>query len=188
MQANNGKLIDGAIARGIKFGIVLKYNLQGFPCGVSANNSTDAVVDAKYSSFGATFADLDSTLGDNYVQAVNDGHNHISPDKKVDASTCRYPEQTWFVRDFVHMRTAADYDALVNYILFSEKQVTVYDNEKYPQFLRIDEKTEKITPLTAGQDTASVIVQLFGENSWVNVLIDFFTVFAAYLRQSYPVS
>lgn len=188
VQVNNGALIDGAIERGINFGNILKYNLQGFPCGNSVDNSTDAVIDAKYASFGATIAGLESDLGDNYVQSVNCGHNHISPDNKIDASTCRYPEQTWFVRDFVHMRDSADYDALINYIFFSEEHVTVFDNEKYPQFLVLDEKTNTMSPLTAGGDTGADAGQLFGENSWINVLINFFTTLFAFLRQTYPAS
>ena len=188
VQVKNGMLIDGVIERGIKFGIISKYNLQGFPCGNSVNNSTDAVVDAKYSSFGATIADLDKTLGTNYKQAVNCGHNHISVDKKIDASTCRYPEQTWFVRDFVHMRDSDDYDALINCIFFSEKQLTVFDNPKYPQFLILDEKTNTISPLTADNDAGTDSGQIFGENSWLNVLVSFFTELFIYLRQTYPVS
>ncbi len=184
VQAKNEELVDGLIERGINFGIVLKYNLQGFPCGNSVNNSADTVIDAKYSSFGATIADLDHTLGKDYVQAVSCGHNHISPDNKIDASSCRYPEQTWFVRDFVHMRGSYDYDELVRYILFSEKHATVFDNEKYPQFLILDEKTEKISPLTAesGNDDLS---RFFDENSWIFILLKFFNATFTYLQQSF---
>lgn len=183
VQVNNGALIDGLIERGINFGIVLKYNLQTFPCGNSVNNSTDAVIDAKYASFGATFADLDSTLGDSYMQANSCGHNHISPDNKVDASTGRYPEQTWYIRDFVHMRGSDDYDPLVNYILFSDEQVTVFSNEKYPQFLVLDEKTNTISPLMPEEDPAPFFEQLFGATSWITVLFRFMSTLFVYLRQ-----
>jgi hypothetical protein len=179
----NVREIENVIERGINFGIVLKYNLQTFPCGNSVNNSTDAVIDAKYASFGATFADLDSNLGDSYVQANSCGHNHISPDNKVDASTGRYPEQTWYVRDFVHMRGSDDYDLLVHYILFSDEQVTVFDNEKYPQFLILDESTNTVSPLMPEEDTAPFFEQLFGANSWITVLFRFVSTLFVYLRQ-----
>ncbi len=154
VQMRNEEIINGAIARGIKFGIVVKYNLQGFPVGNHTDNSTDTVIDAKYASFGATIAPLGKTLGKGYTQAVDCGHNHLSADHKIDASTGSYPEQTWFVRDFVHMRDAQDYDDLINLILFSEEQVTVFSDANYPQFLRLDEKTNTISPLQAKDDTA----------------------------------
>jgi pimeloyl-ACP methyl ester carboxylesterase len=181
VQAHNQEFINGAIARGINFGIISKYGLQGFPIGNSVNNSTDTVVDAKYSSYGATFADLGKTLGANYVQAVNDGHNHISPDNQVDASTCKYPETTWFVKDFIHMHTSDQYDALVNYILFSNKHVTVFDNPKYPQFLKMDEKTNTLSPLQA--ESPDLLTQLFGANSWVVLLVNLFQTSLPYFRQ-----
>lgn len=153
VQTRNEEILNGAIERGIKFGILVKYNLQGFPVGNNVNNSTDTVIDVKYAGFGATAAPLGKTLGEGYTQAVDCGHNHISPDNKIDASTGTYPEQTWFVRDFVHMRNAQDYDDLINLILFSEEQVTVFSNATYPQFLRLDEKTNTISPLEAQDDT-----------------------------------
>ncbi len=154
VQTRNEEILNGAIERGIKFGILVKYNLQGFPVGNNVNNSTDTVIDVKYASFGATAAPLGETLGEGYTQAVDCGHNHISPDNKIDASTGTYPEHTWFVRDFIHMRTARDYNELIAYILFSQEQVTVFSNPNYPQFLKLDEKTNTISPLEAQDETA----------------------------------
>ena len=86
------------------------------------------------------------------------------------------------------MRDSDDYDALINCIFFSEKQLTVFDNPKYPQFLILDEKTNTISPLTADNDAGTDSGQIFGENSWFNVLVSFFTELFTYLRQTYPVS
>ncbi|NLX92786.1 MAG: alpha/beta hydrolase [Clostridiales bacterium] len=180
VQMRNEEIINGAIARGIKFGIILKYNLQGFPIGNSVNNSTDTVIDAKYASFGATVAPLGETLGKDYVQAVNCGHNHISPDQKIDASTGSYPEQTWFVRDFVHMRDAWGYDDLINYIFFSPEQVTVFSDAARPQFLRLIEKTNTIVPLETKDE--AVESPFWGNNSLPVVVFRLIAAVIALLR------
>jgi pimeloyl-ACP methyl ester carboxylesterase len=180
VQVNNEEIINGAIERGVKFGIILKYNLQGFPYGNIPDTSTDTVIDAKYASFGATFAPLEKTLGKDYVQAVDCGHNHLSPDNKVDASTGSYPEQTWFVRDFVHMRGAAGYNEVINYVFFSPEQVTVFSNPDYPQFLRLDEETNTIVPLEAEPEPSPV--PFFGPNSWPVILFRLIAATVAYLR------
>lgn len=180
VQAHNEEIINGAIERGIKFGIVLKYNLQGFPIGNSVNNSTDTVIDAKYASFGATIAPLGETLGKDYTQGVDCGHNHISPDRKVDASTGSYPEHTWFVRDFVHMRDAYGYDDLINFIFFSPEQVTVFSDATYPQFLRLNEKTNTIVPLELQEETEQNL--FLGNNSLPVLVFRLIMAVIAYLR------
>ena len=79
------------------------------------------------------------------------------------------------------MHTSDKYDALVNYIFFSDKHVTVFDNPKYPQFLKMDEKTDTITPLQA--EMPDQLTQLFGANSWVVLLFSLFQASLPYFRQ-----
>ena len=180
VQIHNEEIVNGALDRGIKFGIVLKYNLQGFPLGNSVNNSTDTVIDAKYAGFGATIAPLGETLGKDYIQAVDCGHNHISPDRKIDASTGRYPEQTWFIRDFVHMRGAYGFNELVQFIFFSPEQVTVFSDAKYPQFFRLDEETNTIVPLETELETAEQ--PFFGNNAWPVIVFRLIEAVVGFLR------
>lgn len=42
------------------------------------------------------------TLGDDYVQARDVGHNCLSEDGIIDASTCMLPENTWFIKNYGH--------------------------------------------------------------------------------------
>lgn len=45
---------------------------------------------------------LKTTLGDDYVQARDVGHNCLSEDGIIDASTCMLPENTWFIKNYGH--------------------------------------------------------------------------------------
>ncbi len=178
VQKRNTDLIDGVIERGLPFGVVCKYNVQGFPNGNKPANMSDFVIDTEYSSLGATCADLDSTLGEGYTQAVDCGHNHVSPDNLIDASTCCYPEQTWFVRDFIHIDNSSAYDEILRYILFSGKQVTVFDSEQYPQFLQYDYETDTLSPLV--KETPTQWEAFLAGNTWLAVIFRLLrAVFAA---------
>ncbi|MBR6531206.1 MAG: hypothetical protein IKT61_01740 [Clostridia bacterium] len=130
--------------------VLAQYNWPSLPISesVSVSNS-DNLIDVEYASGGATCAPLRETLGEDYVQAVSDGHNHISPDHQIDASTCMLPEQTWFFRDMGHVDYP--YGESTDFIMWlatSEKQLTVFDNEQYPQFMTYDYDNAKLMPLT----------------------------------------
>lgn len=131
------------------FYLTAQYNMQGLPISeIAATSNNDYLIDATFASGGAICADLDTTLGDDYVQQVNDGHNHLSYDGQIDASTCMLPEHTWFIRDMGHV----DYPfgESTDFILWlaeSEDYVTVSDNEKYPQFMQFDYGTNALTPV-----------------------------------------
>ncbi len=152
VQANNKEILDGVTENGGHLAIISKYGSTIPPVCVSQLNIGDMVIDTVYTSYGATCADADKTLGETYIQAVDCGHNHISPDNMIDASTAEYPEYTWFIKDLMHAdHTAAQWE-LIRFIFASENQPTVNDSEAYPQFL-ISLEDESIVPLTKDNDT-----------------------------------
>lgn len=151
VQAKNKEILDGVIENGGHLVIIAKYGSTIPPVCVSQLNIGDMVIDTIYTSFGATCALANSSLGADYVQAIDCGHNHLSADNMIDASTAAYPEYTWFVKDLMHAdHTAAQWE-LIRFIFTSEEQPTVSDSEAYPQFLiSID---EEIVPLTTENDS-----------------------------------
>lgn len=151
VQAKNQEILDGVIENGGHLAIIAKYGSTIPPVCVSQLNIGDMVIDTIYTSYGATCALANSDLGNDYTQAASCGHNHISADNMIDASTCTYPEYTWFVKDLMHAdHTAAQWE-LIRFIFASEAQPTVADSDAYPQFLiSID---EKIVPLTTENDS-----------------------------------
>lgn len=129
--------------------ILAQYNMQGLPVSETSNTSNnDYLIDVCYASGGATAAKLGETLPDDYVQVSHPEKNYISPDRQLDASTCMFPDKTWFIRDMGHV----DYpmgDATDMILTFadSEEQLTVSDLADYPQFMKYSYKTNALTPV-----------------------------------------
>ncbi len=145
IQQNAKQVIENAEDAGMKFAIVCGYNRQIAPINDNLNTS-DMVVDTKYASGGATCADYLTAFSDwdyggkgSYEQKVKDGHHHISWDYKIDASTCMFPEQTWFIKNLQHVAYGT-YEGdgtcdIVMWLLSMDEQYDVFtDKENYPQF------------------------------------------------------
>ncbi len=155
VQRTAGATLQNAQKAGVKVAVVSGYNLQALPLydGLDSNKgsseTSDGIVDAKYSSFGATCAYLNDVWVGKPLpeQAIDDGHNHtdwqISDTYKigVDASTCALPENTWFIKglknDYLHSYSQDSY-YFVSWLIFSDEQRTVRDNGYYPQFIEYD--------------------------------------------------
>ncbi|MBR3094059.1 MAG: hypothetical protein IKH12_00530, partial [Clostridia bacterium] len=61
--------------------------------------------------------------------------NYLSKDNRVDASTCQYPDYTWFIKNCPHAAYPRDIELLILDICRSPEQYTVTTNSKYPQFM-----------------------------------------------------
>lgn len=98
---------------GVEIGIMAGYGLANGPIMEHYDETSDAVVGFVDASFGGTAAGLFDTFSDEYIarrEAEGLGQ-YISPDKKVDASTCLFPETTWIIKNKHH-----DYYASVVYL------------------------------------------------------------------------
>lgn len=130
--------------------IIAQYNMQGLPVSETANSSNnDYLIDVCYASGGATAAKLGETLPEDYVQAAHPEKNYLSADGQIDASTCMFPERTWFIRDMGHV----DYPIGVSTDMIltfadSEEQLTVDSLKTYPQFMKYSYKTNTLVPVT----------------------------------------
>ena len=124
---------------GLKLSIVSKYGYPLAPIVESRRDESDFVVELKYTSLGATCAAFDETLPEDYVQAAHTEKDYISPDRKIDASTCAFPDRTWFIKNSSHLGTLTGgtecEDQLMQWLLTKENQPTVWDNPDYPQYL-----------------------------------------------------
>lgn len=110
----------------------------------SYNNLSDTVIDTKFSSFGATCAQYGSAFSDEYPSGRNG--KYISPDKTVDASTCLFPNQTWFVRGLLHAEEGVDDMAeMFKTLAYHDGQATVETFEQYPQFLQYNKASDTIS-------------------------------------------
>lgn len=119
------------------FYVVSRYGYCSIPITPSWKNMGDGVVDTKYTSFGATCAEFDSTLSDEYLAGKDAAM--ISPDKRVDASTCMFPNQTWFIRDANH---SMDVDQLIDAFFAYDGQGTVDTVDGLQRFMVYDKASD----------------------------------------------
>ena len=68
------------------------YGLPQMPFTSLAGNQSDMLIDTCYASFGATTADAGEKV-----------ENATSPDGCIDASTCKFENNTWFIKGVQHM-------------------------------------------------------------------------------------
>jgi hypothetical protein len=150
VQKNSVEMIQSLMDDGINVAIVAEYGCTIIPITSDNDRMSDGTILTANESFGATCAQVDGTLGENYVQAENCecGKNHISADNQIDASTCAFPDITWFCKNLRHSEEGKYVADLIDVITFSEEQVTVWDYEEYPQYL-INLDDTCLVPLTA---------------------------------------
>ena len=111
--------------------IISKYGYQLSPVCESADVLSDQIASVYSSSFGATTSLAYDTLSDEYIASrVAAGYgDYISPDLQVDASTCLFPEQTWFAKGATHSNWTKGENALLYTVTTSEKVLTTADTE-----------------------------------------------------------
>lgn len=138
VQGKTEKLLKQARANGAAVIIAAGYNISSIPVTVTAATQSDFLIDTEYMSLGATCAPITKTLGEGYRQAKRScGHNHLSPDGIIDASTCSFPEYTWFIRDSGHADFGDDYLSFINWAVTYKGQPTVRSSKSYPQFMML---------------------------------------------------
>lgn len=120
--------------------VIARYGYPGVPLGSGALENTDCILSAKNESFGAT-----TTLFGTLPVSAESGAI-LSPDGRIDASTCLFPEQTWFIRNCKHTQREDSIKEFTKALLFCDGQATVDTFEQYPRFLVYDETTKLVTP------------------------------------------
>ncbi len=152
VQNKAESIIRKAKANGTAIVIAAGYNISSIPVTVMDGQHSDMLIDTEYMSLGATCAPIGETLGENYKQKNTAcGHNHVSADNMIDASTCEFPEYTWFVNGNGHNDFGTAYCEFIEWAIRYDGQPTVHSNEKYPQFTDIVDG--KVVPVTAPMAT-----------------------------------
>ena len=148
IQSRADEILNGAMDEGIRVMIVAGYNIQRTPLVETMNANSDATVDTQYASAGATVAPLNGTLGENYKQKCTDcGHNHLSPDGVIDASTCILPENTWFIKDMLHSNAHDGIMEMYYWFMYADECYNVWSNPMYTQFLQNDKPNLRVIPM-----------------------------------------
>ncbi len=139
VQCKLTDILDSAERQGMSFAICAGYNIPTIPISGEEEGQSDMLIDTKYMSIGATGAKPGKIFGEDYEQKnYAGGINYISPDRIIDASTCAYPDRTWFFKDQGHDKFPAGYIAFITDLLAHEGQPTVSDMTDYVQFMTTD--------------------------------------------------
>ena len=165
-----GKNIDSTLLEmnqnGVSVAVCSHYDRGIIPATTKSYCEGDYLIETVSTSNGATVAKANEVFPDGYIQSADDGHNHLSCDKKIDASTCLFPDYTWFIKGMEHVGCPykSEYGELALWLITFDGQPTVYDNEKYPQFLQTDYtqmKLEPLAPQSESTDLFAVIKLIF---------------------------
>ncbi len=128
---------------------IAKYGYQIAPVIESRNEIGDQFVSLKLASFGATTSTVFETLSDEYIeQRIAEGKGkYISPDKQIDASTCFFPDSTWFTKGISDSDWTNFETGLLYQVVTADRQLTI-DDFDYSQFICFDNETRTAYPMT----------------------------------------
>lgn len=129
--------------KGITVSNITKYGFQTVPLFDPPDLLADGVCSVYDASMGATASGINSVLSDEYISSSSS--RYISPDRQIDASTCLFPERTWFIKNILHNDFPAEINPLICAII-NNHDMTVDTNENFPQYMVYSDN--KLIPMT----------------------------------------
>ena len=123
---------------GLRIAIFSKYNTPLTPLSPEDSQQADGTVELETMSLGAKSAPIGETYSAEEIRELkNRGRGrYLSPDNRVDATDCMFPDYTWFIRDVAHDAYPKTINRLFMDIFHSKTQVTVWNNTRgIPQFV-----------------------------------------------------
>ena len=98
-------MIRDIMAQGKPFAVFADYGGQEYPVCEEAMYLGDRQVGTRAMSLGATTARIGETLSADYIaeRRAEGLGDYISPDLKIDSSTCEFPDNTYFVSNLNHL-------------------------------------------------------------------------------------
>ncbi len=140
-QVNSNKNIQNLVDNGVQVFNIVDYDFPLYNIGCAWNeDNADGVIQLSSTAMGVESALVGETLPEDYVQkntyCDDPAHNHISPDRVVDASTGLLPDTTFYFDGQAHEKTARN-DVIIKLatVLLATDSITdVYSDPNYPQF------------------------------------------------------
>lgn len=134
---------------GAKVAFIAKYGAQMIPTCESSDLVADQFVSVTRASFGATTSTVYDTLSDEYIAnrvSENKGH-YISPDKQIDASTCLFPDYTWFIKGNKHSNWSWWECELLYTVVTASEQLSIndFDFSQYVVYNKNNNYADKMT-------------------------------------------
>lgn len=140
--------------------VVCKYGNPSIPVSKYEDVLTDGLVFIELSSFGATCAEYGKLLPEDYKQSMHQETNMLSPDGQIDASTCLFPYNTWFIKGLDHAQKNEDYHKVLAAVAYGDLDIST--DADYPQYLMVSpEDAERIVPYAEYEKE-----ETFGDKLW----------------------
>ena len=149
IKKNVYSIMEDVHNAGVNLCIISKYGIPMLPTIKTCDILADEYVSVYNSSFGATTSTVYTTLSEDYIaKRVAEGNGkYISPDKQVDASTCLFPDYTWFFKGAPHGHFSDAETSLLMQVIDADRQLTV-DDFDITQFIVYDYPTRTAYPMT----------------------------------------
>ncbi len=127
--------------KGVQVFCVAEYDISLINVGTHWNDqNADFIIQLDSTSMGATSANVGETLPDDYKQqntcCSNPAHNHISPDRVIDASTGLLADTTFYFKNQRHDLTQHN-DVILKLamqLIANDDIKDVYSSPDFPQF------------------------------------------------------
>ncbi len=152
IRQRRDEILKSAKAGGTKIVFCSHYDMGSVPVSSTGSAQGDCLIETVCTSGGAFCAKAGTVLPTDYTQKnFCSGHNHLSADRIIDASTCTFPDSTWFFKGINHVGGyyGSEQCKFLVWILSCDIQPTVFDNPSYPQFMKSDYTTMlPLSPVT----------------------------------------
>ena len=127
------EILTTTVENGVHFGVISKYGFQTLPICRTNDQVSDQFASVKRSSFGATTGTIYEDLPADYLaERTAAGYgDYLSPDGQIDASTCLFPDSTWFIKGSSHSNWS-DWELRLLYDIASSKEAVTVENSCWP--------------------------------------------------------
>lgn len=127
------EILTNAVESGIYFGVISKYGFQTLPICETNYLVSDQFASVGRSSFGATTGTIYNDLTPDYIASRKEAGfgKYLSPDGQIDASTCLFPDSTWFIKGSSHSNWS-DWELRLLYDIASSKEKVTINNSCWP--------------------------------------------------------
>jgi len=134
---------------GVKVGVIAKYGFQIAPVVKSNDAIADQFASVTRASFGATTTSIYDTFPEEYINIskAKGLDKYISPDKHIDASTCFFPDSTWFTKGISHSNWTNFETSLLYQVVTADRQLTI-DDFDCTQYIVYSNETSTASPMT----------------------------------------
>jgi len=138
VQSQGRRLLQEAMDDGVKVAIIASYGSYPIPVTKNYTYQNDSMIDTAFETGFATAAPIGKILPPSDPR-------YRSPDDIFDASTCLFPDLTWFVKGSVHESSPTR--EMRQWIIYSAQQPTIWTSGDWPQYM-IKNSEGKAVPYT----------------------------------------